>query len=93
MLNLFSVCEEVSLTTSSDISIAKVTDQMPIEIPKITMCVLGGIDGMSQQMHRSDHPAFAQINVVNCQIHEVCTPESIDVNIGKFGLGYILWLL
>ena len=87
--NLFSFCEEVSVSTSS--SITKVPEDMPIK--KITMCVLGDIDGMSQQMLKSDHPAFAQIDVVSCQIHEVCTPKSHDVNIGKYGLGYILWLL
>ena len=32
--------------------------------------------------------AYAQIEIITCQPHEVCSPmQSGDVNIGKYGLG------
>merc|ERR1712179_658513 len=50
---------------------------------KITMCVLD-----SAVMSRSlSNPAYAQIEIITCQPHEVCSPMSHDVNIGKYGLG------
>ena len=51
--------------------------------PLITMCVLEpGL--MSRSL---DHEAYAKIEIITCQPHEVCSPISHDVNIGKFGLG------
>ena len=53
-------------------------------IPKITMCVLEE----SAAIQRSSHPAYAQMEIITCQPHEVCSPMSSgDVNIGKYGLG------
>ena len=72
-----------------DTSSTEEVPMMPMMPMKITMCVL---DGMSEPMQRSDDPVFAQIDVVTCQLHEECTPIPFDVNIGKYGLGYILQL-
>ena len=51
--------------------------------PKITMCVLEPTLARS----RSLDEAYAQIEIITCQPHEVCSPITHDVNIGKFGLG------
>ena len=52
--------------------------------PKITMCVLEPTLARS----RSLDEAYAQIEIITCQPHEVCSPlQSGDVNIGKYGLG------
>ena len=52
-------------------------------IPKITMCVLEE----SAAIQRNSHPAYAQMEIITCQPHEVCSPISQNVNIGKYGLG------
>ena len=59
-------------------------DTSNARIPKITMCVLE-----PAAMPRSlDNEAYAHIEIITCQPHEVCSPMSSgDVNIGKYGLG------
>ena len=51
-----------------------------------TVCVL---PEMSETMLRSleHHPAYAQLDIVVCQPHEECSPMSLNINIGKYGLG------
>ena len=51
--------------------------------PIMTMCVLEPTLARS----RSLDEAYAQIEIITCQPHEVCSPITHDVNIGKFGLG------
>lgn len=53
-------------------------------IPKIAMCVLEESTAMQRSL---SNPAYAQIEIITCQPHEVCSPMSHDVNIGNYGLG------
>ena len=58
-------------------------DTSNADVHRITMCVLE-----PTAMPRSlGQEAYAQIEIITCQPHEVCSPISTDVNIGKFGLG------
>ena len=53
-------------------------------MPKITMCVLEPAISRSSLSNE----AYAHIEIITCQPHEVCSPMSSgDVNIGKYGLG------
>ena len=56
------------------------------EIPTFEFCVL---PEMSEAMLRSleHHPAYAQLDIVICQPHEECSPMSLNINVGKYGLG------
>ena len=53
-------------------------------MPKINMCVIEpGV--LTRTL---GHEAYAQVEIITCQPHEVCSPlQSGDVNIGKYGLG------
>ena len=52
--------------------------------PLITMCVLEPAISRSSLSNE----AYAHIEIITCQPHEVCSPMSSgDVNIGKYGLG------
>ena len=55
--------------------------------PKIEACF---VPGTSEQMQKSldrHDAAFAQINIVTCQPHEVCSPQPLGTYIGKMELG------
>ena len=62
------------------------TTAYPHELLQKTMCVLPEI---SETMQRSlkNHPAYAQLDIITCQPHEECSPMSLNMNIGKYGLG------
>ena len=54
---------------------------------KIEACFVPGTSEQIQKSLDRHDEAFAQISIVTCQPHEICSPQPLGTYIGKMELG------